>query len=118
MSRPTPVWIAELRVVIVHPDGRREPGHIAVGQPYTLAGGDPTARVESHCPVEIDGLHSRIHPIIGAGTLQALLLGVRFLGRLLHDHLARGGRVLHADDDSDVALDALFGPLLSASSAT
>jgi hypothetical protein len=36
-TRP-PTWIAERRVVIVHPDGRRIPGHIAVGQPYTLAG--------------------------------------------------------------------------------
>ena len=26
------------------------PGHIAVGQPYTLAGGDPAASYESHCP--------------------------------------------------------------------
>jgi hypothetical protein len=112
MTRPSPTWIAELRVVLVHPDGRRVPGHIAVGQPYTLGGADPAASYESHCPVEIDGLHSRIHPIIGGGTLQALLLGVQFLGTLLHDFVSRGGQVLDAEDDSHVPLPALFGPML------
>lgn len=111
-TRPPPTWIAELRVVIVHPDGRRVPGHIAVGQPYTLGGADPAASFESHCPVEIDGIHSRVHPIIGGGTLQALLLGVQFLGTMLHDFIARGGRVLDPEDDSDVPLAALFGPML------
>jgi hypothetical protein len=94
---PTPVWIAERRVVLVHPNGRRVRGHIAVGQPYALAGADPTGRYESHCPIEIDSLHSSKHPIIGGGTLQAL---------------ERGGRVLDPEDDSDVPLKSLFGPLL------
>ena len=96
----------------MHPDGRRVHGHIAVGQPYTLAGGDPAGSYECHCPVEIDGIHSREHPIIGGGTLQALLLGVRFLGTMLHDFTSRGGRVLDPEDDSDVPLAALFGPML------
>jgi hypothetical protein len=111
-DKPTPTWIAELRVVLVHPDGRRVAGDIAVGQPYTLAGGDPAASYESHCPVEIDSLHSRAHPIIGGGTLQALLLGVQFLGTMLHDFVSRGGRVLYPDDGSDVPLPALFGVML------
>ncbi len=66
----------------------------------------------AHCPIEIDGLHSRVHPIIGGGTLQALLLGVQFLGAMLHDFVARGGRVLDPEDDSDIPLGALFGPML------
>jgi hypothetical protein len=107
----TPTWIAELHVVIVHPDGRRVPGHIAVGQPYTLGGADSTASYEAHCPVEIDSLHSGRHPIIGAGTLQALLLGVQFLGTILHAFVERGGRVLY-NDGLDVPLAALFGPML------
>lgn len=28
------MWIAKLRVILVHADGRREQGQIAVGQPY------------------------------------------------------------------------------------
>jgi hypothetical protein len=112
MTKQSPNWIAEFRVVIVHPDGRRIPGHIAVGQPYTLAGGDPASSYESHCPIEIDGLYSRLHPIIGGGTLQALLLAVQFLGTLLHSFVESGGRVLDAEDGSEVTLAAMFGPML------
>ena len=108
----SPNWIAELRVVIVHPDGRRVPGHIAVGHPYTLGGGDPAASYESHCPIEIDSLYSRAHPAIGGGTLQALLMGVQLLGALLHAFVEDGGRVLDAEDGSDVPLASLFGPML------
>lgn len=107
----SPDWIAELRVVIVHPDGRRVPGHIAVGHPYVLGGGDPGDSDESHCPVEIDSLYSRAHPAIGGGTLQALLNGVELLGGLLHAFIEQGGRVLDAEDGSDVPLESLFGPL-------
>jgi hypothetical protein len=113
-TRPPPVWIAERRVILVHPDGRRVPGHIAVGQPYTLAGGDPTGNYESHCPIEIDGIHSPRHPAISAGTLGALLLAVEALGGTLHGFIASGGRVLDPEDDSDIPLAALFGPLFRA----
>lgn len=111
-SRPSPIWIAELRVVLVHPDGHRVPRRIAAGQPYTVDGAGPAAGDESHCPVEIHGLHASVHPLIGGSTLQALLLGVQFLGTMLHDFIARGGRVIDPDDDSDVPLAALFGPML------
>src|SRR4029078_4198034 len=57
---------------------------------------------ESHCPVEIDGIHSRDLPVIGVGTLQALIMGIRLLGTLLHDFVSRGGRILDPDDDSEV----------------
>jgi hypothetical protein len=110
--RPTPIWIAEMRVVIVHPDGLRAPGHIAIGQPYALGGADPAANFESHCPVKIDGLGSGVHHVSGGGTLSALLLGIQLLGYLLHDFRARGGRVVDADDGTDVDLDSMFGPFL------
>jgi hypothetical protein len=111
-TRPPPIWIAEKRVVLVHPDGRRVAGHIAVGQPYTLGGADPAATYESHCPIEIDSLYPAAQPIIGGGTLQALLLGVQFLGTMLHDFMSRGGRVLDPEDDTEIALESLFGPML------
>jgi hypothetical protein len=120
----SPTWIAELRVVIVHPSGKRVPGHIAIGQPYALAGADPAANYESHCPVEITGLHAAKHPIIGGGTLDALLNGVRLLGMILHAFIERGGRVLYADEDADaegdvdVPLAAIFGPMLRAADPT
>lgn len=111
VTRPPPIWIAELPVVIVHPNGQRVPGHIAVGQPYVLGDGDP-ARDEALCPVEITDVFSGDHPIHGGGTFQALLLGVQFLGAMLHTFVSTGGRVLDADDGEDVDLAVHFGPML------
>jgi len=101
-----PTWIAEERVTFVHPDGRREAGRIAVGLPEL--DDDGVAR----CPVVAEGCYPRLHPMAGDGTLQALLLGVRLLGTLLHVFKERGGRVLAADEDEELPLDAFFGPLL------
>lgn len=113
MPVQSPNWIAEQQVVIVHPDGRRVQGHIAVGEPYTLDGGtDPTGTYETHCPIEIDSLWSRARPMIGCGSLQALLLGIQFLGMTLHAFIENGGRVLDVNDGSDIQLASLFGPLL------
>jgi hypothetical protein len=101
----SPTWIAEEHVVFVRPDGRRTTGRIAVGHP------EKTGTGEARCTVTLDGLE-QTSPIFGESTLQALLLGVRFLGMRLHDFQSKGGRVLHAADDSDVELDELFGSLL------
>ena len=109
--RPRPTWIAERRVLLVRPDGRRELGHIAIGQPYTLGGADPAARFESHCPVEITGFWSPDHPAIAGGTLAALLGGVHVLHTMLQHFVSLGGRVLDPDDESDIDLAALFGQL-------
>lgn len=104
-SQMTPSWIAEKHVVFVHADGRRSVGRIAVGQPEQVASG------EVRCPIALDGLE-RTGPIFGESSLQALLLGVRFLGMRLHDFLSKGGRVLDPEDDSDVGLDESFGTFL------
>jgi uncharacterized protein YndB with AHSA1/START domain len=100
-----PVWIAERDVVFVAPDGTRTRGRIAVGRPRQISEG------EARCPIALDGLE-RLRPISGNDSLQALLLAIRFLGMRLHDHLARGHRVVEPDDDEDVGLDNYFGALL------
>jgi hypothetical protein len=102
----SPTWIAEERVVFVHPDGRRTPGRIAVGLPVEL---DAT---EASCQVALDGCRETPGSIRGGSTLQALMLAVQFLSTLLHDFVSKGGRVLYPDDDADVPLDALFGARL------
>lgn len=101
-------WIAEEQVVFVHPNGDRRPGRIAVGQPYQ-------GPENASCPIALDGLEL-CRPIHGDNTLQALLLGIRFLGMRLHDFRSKGGRVImypgdEPDEDVDV-LQAFFGPLL------
>src|SRR5689334_1996949 len=103
----SPTWIAEEPVVFVRADGRRSAGRIAVAQPERADTG------EARCAVILEGLETNL-PISGESTLQALLLGLRFLGMRLHDFLSNGGRVLDPEDDSDLQLDVLFGPLLRA----
>jgi hypothetical protein len=100
-----------MRVVLVFPSGNRVPSHISVGQPVTLNDQDPADNYESYCAVEIQGLQP-LTRISGGGSLQALLLGLSFLGMRLHDFGARGGRVVHSDEDSDVELKSIFGTFL------
>lgn len=109
----TPVWIAERQVVFVHPDGRRVPGQIAIGQPYTLGGDFPSGSYESHCPVDV-GEFSPPGPVIGSGTLAALLNAVEYAGMMLHLFCSQGGRVLDAEESSELDLALWFGPLFRA----
>jgi hypothetical protein len=103
--RPTAAtWVAEELVVFAYPDGRRARGRIAIGLPYDVGGG------ESRCRVVLDFIPVD-HPISGTTPLQALLLAVRFAGTMLAHFLESGGKVLDADGE-DIALDAIFGPLL------
>jgi hypothetical protein len=105
----TPTWIAEEHVIFVEPDGSRTAGRIAVAQPVPIEDGDAS------CVVVIEHAYAHKYPpMVGASTLQALLLGLRLLGHELHHYLERGGRVLAPDEDENFPLDALFGPLLRA----
>ena len=98
------VWIAEKAVIWAFPDGEQRPGRIAVGMPTMI--GEHTGR----CTIALDGFEPE-RPIVGEGTLQALLLALRLGGYRLHDFTSRGGRVLTPAGD-EVGLDAIFGPLL------
>lgn len=107
-------WIAEEKVVFVQADGARIAGRLAVAAPVVLS-------TDCACEVVMEGLE-RSHTIFGDSTLQALLLGVRFLGMRLHDHLSRGLKVELAGAGSDAGasdsagdvIAILFGPLLRA----
>lgn len=110
-------WIAEEKVVFVQPNGTRIAGRIAVAAPVVR-------EQDCACEIALEGLE-RSHTIFGDSTLQALLLGVRFLGTRLHDYLSRGVRVeLEGEDDADQGsagennvgdvIAVLFGPLLRA----
>lgn len=103
-------WIAEQRVVFLHRDGTRSPGRIALGAPVVRG-------QDCACEVALDGFARPVR-IYGDSTLQALLLGARFLARRLRDFTSKGGRVVFpaagsgdSDEQRDVPLDALFGGL-------
>jgi hypothetical protein len=98
-------WIANEHVVFVHATGDRVPGVIAVGLPVQVTA------TEARCAIALEGLEVINIQVGGTTTLQALLLGVRYLGTRLHDFVSRGGRVEDPVDGSDV-LESTFGPLL------
>ena len=108
-------------MIFVQPDGTRVHGRIAVAAPVVR-------EQDCACDVVMEGLE-RNYTIFGDSTLQALLLGVRFLGMRLHDLQSRGVRVeLDADEAAEEPTDegaatanviaVLFGPLLCAASGT
>lgn len=109
------MWIADEPVIFVKGDGTQIVGRIAIGTPSRASGG------EMRCPVAIDGLWPSLPAIAGDSSLQALLLGIRFVGKMLTEFCDRGGKLFHpealSDDgsiDSDYEIDmgALFGPLI------
>ena len=72
-----------------------------------------TAR-DTVCDVALEGLGGALggqRRIFGGDSLQALLLGVQFLGVMLHRFVEDGGHVLDREGN-DATLQAIFGPLL------
>jgi len=108
VSRSEPVWIAIRKVTLVHPDGRRVEGRIAIGRPYVLGAGDVGDMYESHCPIEITELLPGSLPMIGGGTFDALINALRTVAALLRAFLEQGGRVLDPEGDSDLDVDGLL----------
>jgi hypothetical protein len=99
-------WIAELQVIWVLASSERRPGRIAIGMPVVVSD------IEASCAYALDGLEYVAGPVHGAHTMQALCTALSFVGWKLHAFLAGGGRVLH-DTGDDVALEDVFGPLLT-----
>lgn len=98
--------MAEEEVVFVHADGRRVAGRIAIGAPF---------KAGRECAVEVSlqGVEPRLSTkIYGETTLQALMLGIRFMGYRLHDFLQKGGRILYGENHA-FPIEAYFGGLLT-----
>lgn len=97
-------WIAEQPVVFAHPNGVRTAGRIAIAAPVVR-------EEDCACEIALDGLERSVR-IYGDDTLQALLLGARFLSSRLHDFTSKGGRVVATQPDGeeyDLPLEAYFG---------
>ena len=94
----SPTWIAELRVVLVYPDGRHIPGHIAVGHPYTPAGSDPAA---SHAEM-LAMTFTLVDERLGLEVEEAFVL----LDRRLEEYARERGTQPSAPDDGKADLGA------------
>ena len=96
-------WIANSRLLLVDGDQVERALIVRIGRPYQAADG------EWACPVETEGLHGRHPDICGTDSLQSLCLASSLVRQLLEDFVAKGGKVLHPDDRTEVSLSALFG---------
>ncbi|HWO21606.1 MAG TPA: hypothetical protein VNO30_22710 [Kofleriaceae bacterium] len=99
-------WIAEQRVTWVLASGERRPGRIAIGMPIVVSDN------EASCAYALDGLEYVAGPMLGAHTMQALCLALRFAGMRLHAFLVSGGHILNSDGE-ETGLEDVFGPLLA-----
>jgi hypothetical protein len=77
---------------------------VAIGQPYPRPDGSWA------CPVELSGLHDRLHDMIGEDSLQALCLAMRLCGKLLTAFVESGGHLRNEGDDPEDSfpLEAYF----------
>ena len=99
--------VAILELVKVAASGIRTPIRVEVGQPYP----DPDGRGGWICPVLVRGVDKKGIDIYGAGSLQALCLGLRYVRTRLESELERGSRLVYLEEDSDFQLGICFGDL-------
>jgi hypothetical protein len=106
-------WIADQEVAWIFPGGERRPGRIAIGSPWLV----PDGNGEAKCAVSLDGLEDSCDPLSGDGTLEALIIAVRFVGWRMHVFMSQGGHVtrqIHGASESyPERFKDLFGSLLA-----
>ena len=102
--------IARLDLIGLERTGGRRRIVIAIGVPYAIRdgrGADCAA-----CPVTLRGLgrHSRLNAqhILGEDTFQALSIALAFVRRRLLDFVDAGNRLLFADGQNALPLEAYF----------
>ena len=96
--------VAALDLVAILPTGERRAVRVRVAAPV------PSAAESWSCSVSLEGLHAGLPPIVGEDSLQSLCLALRLAAALLHDVVARGGRLESATGDA-FPLEAYFGGL-------
>jgi hypothetical protein len=101
-------WLAEERLIWLHPDGRRVPGRLLLGVPRQVT------EDEAECMLAMEGLFYKSFPMHGDSPLQVILLALRHIGVLIYDFLSKGGRVLDPLTGENFGIEYLFGPLLCA----
>jgi len=96
-------WIANSHLLLVGDDRTERAVTVRIGRPYDTGEGDWA------CPVETQGLHGRGPDIHGVDSLQSLCLASSLVRGLLEDFVAKGGKLLHPGDRTEVALSSIFG---------
>ena len=95
--------VAALELIEVSSDGERKPVRVQIGKPHF------DERGSWACPVVVTSVSDKVREIHGEDPMQALCLGVQFVRSLLYSILERGGRLQHADAETDFHPEVYFG---------
>jgi hypothetical protein len=111
-SKPRPLWkpesvgavIAEREFVLARPSGRKARVTVRFGRP--VIGKGASRRDPWWCPVEVRGAgFDSFRPVAGIDSLQALILALEFISRVLPDEVERAGfRIEWLGDSEKIVL--------------
>jgi hypothetical protein len=95
--------IAERQLLGINPSGEKLLITLRLGAPYQ------SSDVDWACPVEAEGLYTKLVDIHGIDSFQALMLAISLLKGLLGGFVEKGGKLLWPDGDKEeVNLEELF----------
>ncbi|WP_020470725.1 hypothetical protein [Zavarzinella formosa] len=96
--------IAEQRLRVRYPDGELAPVVLRIGVPKPHPAGDHI------CSVQAEGLRIWQGPkaLYGVGTFHALMIGIRFLQKVLAIEVERGAVLYDEESDERVDIADLF----------
>ena len=97
--------VATLELIELGSNGQRKPIRVQVGRPHLDEQGSWA------CPVLVTCISDKDREIHGEDSLQALCLGTQFVRSMLQSVLERGGRLLHAEEDTDFHPEVYFGKI-------
>jgi hypothetical protein len=94
MRTETPVFIATESILWLRSDGTEIMIEAKIGAPYMV---DETSWA---CPACLEGVDGRYPDIVGAGSLQALVLTIRLIGRRLGHMIDENAQLVYPGDRS------------------
>lgn len=110
MRTQTPAFIATASILWLRSDGTEVMIEAKVGAPYLV---DEDMQTWA-CPACLESVDGRYPDVVGQGSLQALPLAIRLIGKRLSHMLEDNARLVHPDDRSPweaSSCAAVFGVL-------
>lgn len=94
--------IAEREIFVISPEGEKKILRVAVGKPYRVDD------VSWACPVKVEGLHKKLHDVVGIDSWQAIGLAFSLVRQLLGYYLEDGAELFWGEGSERITLEDLF----------
>ena len=98
-------YIAERMLRFKYPDNRLVEVKLSIGLPYK------NDDISWSCPVTLEGLHDKVHDIVGADSFQALMLAQNLARTLLLNVVDKGVKIYSLEDNNEnheIEINKLF----------